>query len=130
MEKTQQPENKFDIIPGYMDILLSVHFPEALHKLLQFGVHNQNASLLASGFFSTFHFCYIVHTLPENTQVLSVHPLRSGTIYIFPSHRMTEPVDSARAWEVSLETIESTLLFKAEPTRAILYPMLGIPFVR
>jgi len=96
------------LFPGYMDILLSFDFPEVLHKLLQFGVHNQNGSFLVSSasVFSTFHFYYILRTLPKDIQVPSVDPVRTGAIiYIFHSHRMTESVDSVRVWEMPLEII-------------------------
>lgn len=99
---------KLALFPGYMHILLSVRFPEALCKLLQFGVRNQNVSFLVSSavFFSTFHFYYIIRTLPKDTQVFSVDPVRTGTIiYIFHSHRMIESVDSVRVWEVPLDIV-------------------------
>lgn len=96
------------------------------------GVHSQKVSFLVSfaGFFSTFGFYYIVYILPKDPQVLSVNLVMTGTIiYIFHSHRMTESVDSVQRLECASRSPSLPPLLKAEPTRAILYPVLGLPFV-
>lgn len=121
------------LFPGYMDVLLSVHFPEHFISYFSYlGVHNQKVSFLVSsaGFFITFGFYYIVCTLPKDPQVLSVNPVMTGTIiYIFHSHRMTESVDSVQRLECASRSSSPPPLLKAETTRAILYPVLGLHFV-
>lgn len=84
------------LLPGYMDILLSVHFPEAFLKLIQ-SLRCSQLKCQLPCFLCICHFCYLAHTLPKDTQVLSVDPVRTGTvIYILHSHRMTASVDSVQ----------------------------------